>query len=142
MKKLILGLLSLCFAFYLKAQEPFMWQITDEDGLPSMEVYNTFQDSKGYIWIGTDNGICRYDGKTFKTYSNANQKAASFSYFLEDYANTIWCINFAGQIFYIHNDSLKLFEPFEKVHKTGFPKIAITQRGELWIASDNNGIYV
>ncbi|MFN7313992.1 MAG: histidine kinase [Bacteroidota bacterium] len=142
MKKLILGLLFLCFGFYLKAQEPFMWQITDEHGLPSMEVYNTFQDSKGYIWIGTDNGICRYDGKTFKTYSNANQKAASFSYFLEDYANTIWCINFAGQIFYIHNDSLKLFEPFEKVHKTGFPKIAITQKGELWIASDNNGIHV
>ncbi len=42
--------------------------ISVKDGLPS-NAGNTFlQDSKGYIWIGTFNGLAKYDGYQFKTY--------------------------------------------------------------------------
>ncbi|WP_315080912.1 two-component regulator propeller domain-containing protein [uncultured Clostridium sp.] len=42
--------------------------ITIEDGLPQSSVETIFQDSKGYIWIGTQNGLSKYNGKNFKTY--------------------------------------------------------------------------
>ena len=33
------------------------------DGLASNAVRNIGQDKNGYIWFGTDNGLCRYDGR-------------------------------------------------------------------------------
>lgn len=120
------------------AQQPFMWHLTEEDGLPSMEVYNIHQDAKGFIWFGTDNGVCRYDGHVFKTYYHPKQRGKSFSYFIEDHQNRLWCINFAGQIFYIENDSMKLFEPFEQVYKSGFPRYTFDKDNKLWIISSGN----
>ena len=35
------------------------------DGLPSNTIYCTMQDRNGFIWIGTDDGICVYDGYRF-----------------------------------------------------------------------------
>ena len=42
------------------------------DGMPSSECYDVIQDTKGYMWIGTDAGVVRYDGYRFKTYNNSN----------------------------------------------------------------------
>ncbi|MFT5970079.1 MAG: ligand-binding sensor domain-containing protein, partial [Flavobacteriales bacterium] len=33
-----------------------------EDGLPSNEVYEVIQDSKGFMWFATDRGVARYNG--------------------------------------------------------------------------------
>lgn len=136
---ILVGLLL--FTAMCKAQQPYMWHLTEDDGLPSMEVYNLLQDKKGYIWMGTDNGVCRYDGHSFKLYYNPKQKGKSFSHFLQDKKERLWCINFAGQIFYIENDSLKLFEPFERVYKNGFPRLTITPDNTLWIVTDGNGVF-
>ncbi len=125
----------------VKAQQPYMWHLTDEDGLPSMEVYSVFEDNKGYMWFGTDNGVCRFDGFEMKNYYSNQQRGKSFSHFIQDNKGRIWCINFAGQIFYIENDSLKLFEPFEKVYKSSFPRYCFDNKNQLWIISINNPIY-
>lgn len=42
-----------------------------EDGLPSSEVYVVMEDSRGYMWFGTDNGVARFNGYEFKTYEQA-----------------------------------------------------------------------
>lgn len=42
--------------------------ITIEDGLAQATVERIYQDSRGYIWIGTYDGLNRYDGKDFKVY--------------------------------------------------------------------------
>ena len=39
-----------------------------DDGLPSNAVRNIVQDDFGFIWFGTDNGLCRYDGTTIQQY--------------------------------------------------------------------------
>jgi len=38
------------------------------DGLPSRQVMSLAQDLEGYIWIGTRDGLARYDGGKFKVY--------------------------------------------------------------------------
>lgn len=40
-------------------------QFTQEEGLPGNEVYSITQDEYGFLWIGTDKGLCRYDGHRF-----------------------------------------------------------------------------
>ena len=39
--------------------------ITTRDGLPSNRINDMIQDKTGYIWLGTSNGLCRYDGYSF-----------------------------------------------------------------------------
>ena len=41
-----------------------------EDGLSSNTVYAVLQDSKGFMWFGTENGLNRFDGYTFTAYRN------------------------------------------------------------------------
>ncbi len=42
--------------------------LNTSDGLISNQVSVTFQDSKGFVWIGTQTGLQRYDGKRFTNY--------------------------------------------------------------------------
>ena len=42
--------------------------INSQNGLPHQQVEALTQDSKGYIWIGTRNGLCRYDGYEMDCY--------------------------------------------------------------------------
>lgn len=50
-----------CLAFEIKSR-----QITMADGLSNNTVRHLFQDSKGFMWIATANGLNRYDGHNFK----------------------------------------------------------------------------
>ncbi|MEY8760688.1 sensor histidine kinase [Chryseobacterium tongliaoense] len=75
MKKLF-GFLSfsitLFFSSFFLAQIPGLVNYNEEDGLNSSYTYMLTQDSKGFIWIGSDNGLFRFDGKEFKQYNKKN----------------------------------------------------------------------
>ncbi len=43
---------------------------TTDDGLPHSNVFRVFQDSKGFIRLGTENGLCRFDGMRFETFDH------------------------------------------------------------------------
>lgn len=45
---------------------------TTQDGLPSNHITSLCQDSRGYLWIGTDNGLSMYDGIEFKNFTTAD----------------------------------------------------------------------
>ena len=44
--------------------------ITSEDGLSQGTVETIIQDDQGYIWLGTNDGLCRYNGYEFKIYKH------------------------------------------------------------------------
>ena len=44
---------------------------TTKDGLPSNSIYKSILDNHGFLWIATDNGIAKFDGKNFKVYTTA-----------------------------------------------------------------------
>ena len=110
-KKIILlfsiQLFSFCFSF---AQNSVYKQYHTEDGLPSMEVYDIIQDSKGYIWVATVKGVSRFDGNTFENFTVENGLPDNEILFLrEDKKGRIWFISFTGPLSYfdgtIHNSS-------------------------------------
>lgn len=61
----------LCFFLpcFCKAQLGGFKNYTQEDGLTSSCGYHVSQDSKGFVWIGSDNGLFRFDGTEFKQYN-------------------------------------------------------------------------
>src|SRR5690606_17277354 len=64
----ILILQSVFLIQNVKAQSPFFSTLTSRDGLPSNIISAVAQDRHNFIWIGTANGLCRYDGYRFKTF--------------------------------------------------------------------------
>ena len=86
--------------------------ISIEDGLSQATVETMMQDSKGYIWLGTNDGLDRYNGYTFKKYSYEKGQENSLvnSYILdikEDSEGNIWVATAAG-ISKIYNDGEKV----------------------------------
>ncbi|MCW3087546.1 MAG: hypothetical protein JWQ78_932, partial [Sediminibacterium sp.] len=68
MKRVAILILSLLLQTALPAQQGFTFnRISTEDGigLASNVVYCTYQDPKGFIWVGTANGLQRFDGSKF-----------------------------------------------------------------------------
>ena len=56
-------LLFLCFAASSAAQENYTFtHLNTDDGLSSNDVRCLYQDYKGFMWIGTANGLQRFDG--------------------------------------------------------------------------------
>ena len=41
--------------------------------LPSNTIHSICQDHKGFIWIGAENGLCRWDGHTMITYESSSE---------------------------------------------------------------------
>ncbi len=63
------GFFSLLFPFILSAKvDSNILNYTTNQGLSSNNVQSIYQDSKGFLWIGTDDGLNRYDGYNFKIY--------------------------------------------------------------------------
>jgi two-component sensor histidine kinase/ligand-binding sensor domain-containing protein len=70
MKKYILTLIFFILFIDLYAQEEEIrfTHITTEDGLSANGVTKILQDSRGFLWFGTYNGLQRYDGYNFKVF--------------------------------------------------------------------------
>lgn len=122
------------------AQQPFFYKLDDENGFQSNEVYQVEQDSFGFIWIGCDAGLFRYDGVKFKQYAHPKQNGISMSHLHIDKKQRIWCQNFAGQIFYVQDDSIILFKDFTQ-ETTSFPEYTIYENQLIVSIGDSTRIY-
>lgn len=81
-------------------------QISTESGLPSSEAHYITSDGKGYLWIATDRGLSRFDGKKFTNY-NTNHGLTSMyvnRIFIDPYTNTIWVRCMDGLLYYKKGD--------------------------------------
>ncbi|MEM6814193.1 MAG: two-component regulator propeller domain-containing protein [Bacteroidota bacterium] len=79
MKYYIIGLLTL---LCLKGSSQSSWKfdhITTDNGLSTGTVNCVFKDSKGYIWIGTLDGLNRYDGYSITVYKNKKNDTTSIT---------------------------------------------------------------
>lgn len=57
--------------------EPLVESIDDQDSLPDDNVTALVEDNRGFLWVGTPNGLFRYDGYRFKRYVNNPVDAGS-----------------------------------------------------------------
>ena len=87
---------------YSHIKENFNFKnITIEDGLSQSTVETIFQDSRGYIWFGTNDGLDRYNGYDIKSYKydkySDNSLANNYIVdILEDKDGYLWVSTIAG----------------------------------------------
>ncbi len=119
--------------------------ITVEDGLPHNIVLSLLQDSEGFIWIGTYNGLCEYNGNRIITHKNVFDTTISQNWFhaietlFEDSRKNIW-IGSRGGIVSCYNRATQSFRAYPEMN----PKLSrITcffedDKGQVWLG-DMNG---
>ncbi len=87
---------------------------TVSDGLPSNTVYDVIEDSIGYIWIATDNGLTRFDGYQFQSYDvNDGLGDNEVLYFKKDSSNRIWMAPLNGRVSYLQDGNITLLESID-----------------------------
>jgi ligand-binding sensor domain-containing protein/two-component sensor histidine kinase len=115
----------------LHAQNPVAFPITTDEGLPNQTIYSIIQDNRGFIWLGTDAGLYKYDGIRYYEYKHPLQKSRSLTGLEKTADGKIYMYNFNGQIFYIENDSLKLLNAWDK---GSVSNICIDKTSNLWVS--------
>jgi signal transduction histidine kinase/ligand-binding sensor domain-containing protein len=116
-----------------------------EQGLSSWRANDVLQDRAGYVWIGTPNGLDRFDGYRVKTYRNdpADPRSLSGSFvstLYEDRSGRLWVGTQAG---------LDVYDPrtdrFDRrIGVDVIPSVNALfedQSGSIWIGTFGNGLY-
>lgn len=86
-------LLSLIYLFHASAQPYVIKRLGVEDGMSSNYVVSVTQDKKGYLWIATESGLNRFDGRQFNIYTknNSGLSGNELNVVLADpYENKVW----------------------------------------------------
>jgi ligand-binding sensor domain-containing protein len=90
-------------------QELSYRQFTVKDGLPGSIVYQSLQDRNGFIWFATNQGVSRFDGRTFRNFTKEDGLPDNdvLKLYLDKY-NNVWFISLMGipSVFY-HNSIIK-----------------------------------
>ena len=77
------------------------------NGLPHDVTYSIFQDSKGYLWIGTDDGLVKFDGKEFRIFSKNDGLRSNYVIGITENENEeIVLATWGGGIHFVKNDSI------------------------------------
>lgn len=121
-----------------------------EDGLSHNTVWCALQDSYGFIWLGTSDGLNRYDGRGNKVYRNVlNDKFSLENNFVEaliEVDKNIWVGTNSG--LYIYDRDTDRFSCFDKTTQynvyisSEIKKIIKTENGLIWIATLGQGFFI
>ena len=144
----------LLFALLIPTRAQMARLYTSNAGLPNSQIHEIFQDSRGFIWISTENGLARFDGMDFTTFRFSRDKADALASDLvpavfEDSRGVLWVGTSLG---------LQTFDPdnssFHLVDVNGSPDTASpyvsdilefktgSGSSELWVSTSSQGVYI
>lgn len=89
-------LLNICGTFHATAQKASLFEhLGVKDGLSQGTVRTILQDSRGFMWFGTEDGLNRYDGYEIRVFKSVEDDSTTLSdnwieFIGEDTAQTLW----------------------------------------------------
>ena len=122
----------------LYAQSLSYTSYTTKDGLPSNTITALFQDKKGYLWIGTNNGLSRYDGVEFINYSTSRGLSNNWiTAIAENNFNpgTIWLGTIASGVNKWKDSKLNSFILKDDPNFNMVNAITVDNKGTVWFTN-------
>ena len=121
------------------AQNYFFDNYSIKQGLSEQKVYKLLQDSKDYIWLGTANGLSRFDGKKFENFTSRNNLApGGVKSIIEDSLGYIWFGHLNGGI--SRYDGQKFEQAtFDSLTITGDVTGIACIKDKIWFTSSRDG---
>ena len=154
MKILLSLILSLSFYLCSYAILPMQFHFRHyniENGISANNISALLQDQKGFIWIGTDYGLSRFDGNQFTFYQKTNPHYSNFhansiNTICETNSNELWLGTENGV--FIYNQIKDIFTPFTKQTSDKTKIISLIthilqdKEGNIWIATNKQGLFL
>ncbi len=123
------------------SQEYNFRTLNSADGLAEPYVYSVIQDAHGYLWIGTGEGLSKYNGFLIESFNVSDSLAENFITASVCDDNLIWFGHRNGEISFFDG---KKFRPVRYGEKklTPVSYMAKSPEGHIYLANMNDGIFM
>ncbi len=148
LKIFLLGAMALVGG-HAAAQTTFH-HLTTADGLSHNTVMDLLQDHKGFLWLGTADGLDRYDGESFQVFRHSVRDGRSLSSnevqcLLEDRQHRLWVGTSSGGLNRLDSTGVR-FDRFTRttegldISSVTITDLAEDQAGIIWAATYGAGL--
>ena len=114
-----------------------------ESGLPQSSVIAMAQTSDGFLWLGTESGLLRFDGLTFRVFDKGNTpeiRSNEIFCLLVDRQNTLWIGTNGGGLLRFKDGKFKNFSARHGLPNDVIQALYEDRTGALWIGTDGGGL--
>ncbi|MDB5391843.1 MAG: putative two-component system sensor kinase [Planctomycetaceae bacterium] len=114
-----------------------IWQV--QNGLPRASIFAIRQSSDGYIWLGTQNGLYRFDGVRFATIDDTkgfSLKNVWIDDLVEDQEQNLWLATDNSGLVQLRDGTTTQFGVSDGMPSEHVRCLLVSQSGKLWIGTD------
>ena len=111
---------------------------SNEEGLPQSSVISVIQTKDGYLWLGTLNGLVRFDGNRFVTFDENNTPGLGSDrivYLFEDSHTNLWVGTDTAVVALVHDGAVKDFTIGHGGHEGRLTSAGEDSTGAVWLYS-------
>jgi ligand-binding sensor domain-containing protein len=141
LKKKGLLIFFLLSAVWSWAQIPFFQQYSLLKNKSPL-VNALYRDKTGFMWLGTNEGIFKFNGTTFQQFTISDSLPDNtVTAIAEDSLGRIWTGHKNGSIGIIEQGKITKFNPAEGLSTESISDILFDRKGNLWFSTLNDGLY-
>lgn len=137
-------LLLICILFPIMgwSQQYYNRSFTIDDGLPSNKINSIYQDSIGYLWIGTDAGIAIFDGIEFRIINKKDGLASSdVRSVAQDKAGNFWFACYDGGVTKFDGKKFSSFTRTNGLHSNFIRRVYYSETWNTLFIGADDGFY-
>jgi signal transduction histidine kinase len=137
----------ICFYFLTirSLAQPFVvHNYSIPEGMPSSETYDVFQDSRGFMWFATDNGVVKFDGYEMTVFNTSNglEDPVVFG-IMEDHRGRVWFRTHSGRLFYYEREKIWPYKfndlLIKACSKSIMTSMFVDSKEQLWFTTTIEG---
>lgn len=109
------------------------------EGIPSSSTFCTLEDRQGNIWVGTDRGVYRHDGTSFRRVRDASNAIDDISCMIEDQTGAIWFASYGGGLVKYEKGKYQNFRSANGLANDYAICLFVDRESNLWIGTQGGG---
>ena len=124
------------------AQSPFFNKYELDENFANTNITLLYEDHNTIIWVGTTDGLFRFNGKKFQHFPSPDSAALEVSAIFLDQQEQLWVGFQDGSIAQMGRQKLKPWIPANDKFSSAISGIAQDQHGRIWLATYGEGLYL
>ncbi len=115
-----------------------IWQT--QQGLPEGTIYSIVQTHEGYLWLGTQTGLIRFDGLRFQTVDNIWSKAPANVWIrstVEDSQHAVWIATNDAGLYRLEGESISHYDVRDGLPSETVSCVVTAKNGDIWACTPN-----
>ena len=115
-------------------------KLNTDQGIPQSHIYRILQDSKGFIWLCTGEGVVKYDGEQMKVYNLSTGYPFSLvNRILEVREGVFWVADYSVGLWELKDDSVRKIEFKDPNFDSPITDMAMGPLGEVVVTTNGEG---